>query len=237
MNFQLASVVLPVYNQAGHIETVLREYLAALGKLDFPTELLPVINGPRRDNSLELCQALQKEYPAIRTLCIEQGGWGRAVRHGLSQASGDLICYTNSARTTAKDLVLMLLYGSIHNDCVMKANRKIRENWKRRLGSLLYNLECRYLFDLAYWDINGTPKVFPRSFTPLMELGEDGDLIDLEFNAICRRMDYQVLEVPIFSKSRHSGNSTTNWNSALRMYTGAYRLRKEFQTLKATSER
>jgi glycosyltransferase involved in cell wall biosynthesis len=229
MSYQLASIVLPVYNQAGHIEAVLREYLAAFERLDFPTEILPVINGPRRDNSLDVCRSLEAANPSIRTLCIDQSGWGRAVRHGLAHARGDLVCYTNSARTTARDLVLMLLYGSVHNDCVVKANRKIRENWRRRLGSLLYNLECRYLFDLAYWDINGTPKVFPRRFTPLMELKEEGDLIDLEFNAICRRLEYQVLEVPIFSTSRHSGKSTTNFRSAYRMYTGAYRLKRELQ--------
>ena len=227
MSYQLASIVLPVYNQADHIEPVLLEYLKALERLDFPTEILPVVNGPRRDRSLAICQALEARHASIRTLCIDQGGWGRAVRHGLGEARGDLICYTNSARTTARDLVLMLLYGSVHNDCVVKANRKIRESWRRRLGSLLYNLECRYLFDLAYWDINGTPKVFPRSFTPLMQLSEDGDLIDLEFNAICRRLDYQVLEVPVFSKTRHSGRSTTNWRSAYRMYTGAVQLKKK----------
>jgi glycosyltransferase involved in cell wall biosynthesis len=218
-----------VYNQAEHIETVLREYLAALERLDFPVEILPVINGPRRDKSLEICRSLEAEHQAIRTQCIDEGGWGLAVRHGLSKAGGDLICYTNSARTTAKDLVLMLLYGSVHNDCVVKANRKIRESWRRRLGSLLYNLECRYLFDLAYWDMNGTPKVFPRNFTQLMTMQENGDLIDLEFNAICRRMDYPVLEVPIFSKSRHSGRSTTNWHSAYRMYTGAFRLKQRLR--------
>jgi hypothetical protein len=121
----------------------------------------------------------------------------------------------------------MLLYASVHDDCVVKANRKIRENWRRRLGSLLYNLECRFLFDLAYWDINGTPKVFPRSFAPLMNLQQNGDLIDLEFNALCRRQDYQVLEVPIFSTTRHSGRSTTNWRSAYRMYRGAVQLKKQ----------
>jgi glycosyltransferase involved in cell wall biosynthesis len=217
------------YHLAYHIEAVLVEYLKALSRLDFPTEILPVINGPRRDNSLEICRALEQKDGRIRTLCIDQGGWGRAVRHGLNYAGGDLICYTNSARTTAKDLVLMLLYGSVHDDCVVKANRKIRESWKRRLGSLLYNLECRNLFDLAYWDINGTPKVFPRSFEPLMQLEEDGDLIDLEFNAICRRLEYQVLEVPVFSKTRHSGRSTTNWRSAYRMYAGAYKLKQKMQ--------
>lgn len=226
MSYKLASVVLPVYNQADHIESVLVDYLKAISRLDFPVELLPVINGPRRDNSLEICRAIGQQDSRVRTLCIDAGGWGRAVRHGLDNSGGDLICYTNSARTTARDLVLMLLYGSVHDDCVVKANRKIRENWKRRLGSLLYNLECRNLFDLAYWDINGTPKVFPRSFAPLMDLQEPGDLIDLEFNVICRKLDYQVLEVPVFSKTRHSGRSTTNWRSAYRMYSGAYRLQQ-----------
>jgi hypothetical protein len=117
------------------------------------------------------------------------------------------------------------MYGSVHDDCVVKANRKIRENWKRRLGSLLYNLECRSIFDLPYWDINGTPKVFHRNLARLLALKSDDDLVDLEFHAICREENYPVLEVPVFSTSRHSGRSTTNIGSAIRMYTGAFRLR------------
>jgi hypothetical protein len=54
MSFKLASIVVPVYNQADHIEIVLLEYIAALERLDFPTEILPVVNGPRRDRSLEI---------------------------------------------------------------------------------------------------------------------------------------------------------------------------------------
>jgi glycosyltransferase involved in cell wall biosynthesis len=226
VTYKLASLVLPVYNQADHIETVVLEYIGAFERLDFPVEILPVVNGPRRDRSLEICHSLEKKHSCIRTLCIDEEGWGRAVRHGLVHARGDLICYTNSARTTARELVLMLLYASVHDDCVVKANRKIRANWMRRLGSLLYNLECRMLFDLAYWDINGTPKVFPRAFTPLTNLQQNGDLIDLEFNAICRRENYQTIEVPIFSTSRRSGRSTTNWLSAYRMFTGALQLKR-----------
>ena len=229
MSAKLASVILPVYNQADHIESVLRSYLAELAKLHIEYELLPVINGPRRDDSLGICKALEDRYPVIRTLCIEEGGWGRAVQAGLAAARGDLLCYANSARTSGKDLLLFLMYGSVHDDSVIKANRKIRENWKRRLGSLLYNLECRSVFDLAYWDINGTPKVFNRNLDRLLTLQSHDDLIDLEFNAICRQADYPVLEVPIFSTSRHSGRSTTNLGSAFRMYTGVFRLRRELR--------
>lgn len=223
-----ASIVLPVYNQGEHIGQVLEEFVSALSRVDFAYELLPVVNGPRRDNSLEICKSYEQRYPSIRTLCLEQGGWGRAVRHGLSKARGDLLCYTNSARTTGEDLLLLLLYGSIHTDAVIKANRKIREGKGRRLGSLLYNLECRALFDFPYWDVNGTPKVFHRKLSRLLDLRRDDDLIDLEFNAICHSEGYRMLEVPIFSSSRHGGCSTTNLRSAFRMYYGALKLRQEF---------
>ena len=160
----------------------------------------------------------------MRVLCIDEGGWGRAVRHGLSQARGQTLCYSNSARTAPEDLTLLLIYGVAHPDTVIKANRKIRDSFTRRLGSLLYNLECRSLFDLPVWDINGTPKVFPRSREKLLNLTRNDDLIDLEFVAICRREGYPVLEVPILSAVRHGGESTTKLKSAMRMYSGAWRM-------------
>jgi glycosyltransferase involved in cell wall biosynthesis len=225
---RLASVILPVYNQADHIASTLMEYVEVLQRLDLAYELLPVVNGVRRDRSLEICKSLESEYPVIRTQCIDDGGWGRAVRAGLAQAQGDVVCFSNSARTTGKDLLLFLLYGSIHTDAVIKANRKIRAGTLRRLGSLLYNIECRALYDLPYWDVNGTPKVFSRANAPrLLDLTRNDDMIDLEFNAICRRENYQMIEIPIFSSTRRSGRSTTSLKSAFRMYLGALRLRRE----------
>ena len=59
------------------------------------------------------------------------------MRLGLEAAQGDILCYTNSARTEPQDLVLLLYYALTNPDAVIKANRKIREHWSRRLGSLL----------------------------------------------------------------------------------------------------
>ena len=103
------------------------------------------------------------------------------------------------------------------------SKRTARSVTRRRIASLLYNLECRALFDLSYWDVNGTPKVFPRSLEKLMQLSRDDDLIDIEFNVICRREGYRMLEVPIFSNRRHGGRSTTGYFSAAKLYWGAVR--------------
>jgi len=217
----LVSVVLPVHNQAEHIESIVREYDEALRRSGTTYEIILVPNACR-DESDAVCERLAND--TVRVVPSALGGWGRAVRLGLGAARGDLLCYTNSARTTPEDLTLFVLYARTHPGVVLKANRKVRERWSRRLGSLLYNLECRALFDLSNWDINGTPKIFPRSFTRLLALTQDDDLIDAEFNVICRREGYPMLEVPIFSSRRHGGRSTTTLGSAVRMYWGALRL-------------
>jgi glycosyltransferase involved in cell wall biosynthesis len=223
MTYSLVSIILPVHNQADHIPEVLAEYESALVNVPTPHEFLLVVNACR-DRSLDVSNDLAEHYESVKVIHSEQGGWGLAVLLGLEAAKGDLLCYTNLARTQAKDLSLIILYATVHPNVVVKANRKIRDNWGRRLGSLVYNLECRALFDLSYWDINGTPKVFPRCFDKLLSLTRQDDLIDAEFNAICRREGYPVLEVPIFSHLRHGGTSTTSYLSALKMYWGAYEL-------------
>ncbi len=222
------SIVLPVHNQADHLREIVEGYERALGRAGIDHELLLVVNGSR-DASLELAGALARQYPTVRVFNEERGGWGRAVKRGIRESRGELICYTNSARTTDRDLTLLLLYARAFPTTVVKANRKIRESLQRRLGSLLYNLECRALFDLSCWDINGTPKIFPRAFDPLLALESDDDLIDAEFNAVCRLHDYRMLEVPIFSARRHGGKSTTSYRSAFAMYVGAYRLARRLR--------
>ena len=226
MTDRLVSVILPVHNQADHIGAVVHEYLHPLERLRTPYEIVLVPNACR-DATPDVCNALAAENPHVRVVTSELGGWGRAVRLGLREARGDLLCYTNSARTAPEELALVLIYATAYPDVVVKANRKIREHWSRRIGSLLYNIECRTLFDLSNWDVNGTPKVFPRRFQHLLALTRDDDLIDAEFNLICRRHNYPMVEVPIFSSRRHGGKSTTNMGSAVRMYLGALQLWRE----------
>lgn len=229
MSGDLISIILPVHNQADHIAAVVAEYEEALLGLPKHHELVLVPNGST-DTSEGICGSLARQYDVVRSVAAPGGGWGLAVRTGLSAACGDILCYTNSARTGPQDLMLLLLYAVAYPGVVIKANRKLRESKRRRLGSLLYNLECRALFDLSYWDINGTPKVFPRSFHRLLALTRNDDMIDAEFNAICRSENYPVLEVPIISTRRHGGRSTTNFWSAVRMYWGAYALSRSMRS-------
>jgi glycosyltransferase involved in cell wall biosynthesis len=182
-----------------------------------------------RDRSPDICRSLALRRDNVRVVELAEGGWGRAVRAGLAEASGDLLCYANSARTQPPMLTLMLVYAAAYPNAVLKANRTIRDSFQRRVGSLLFNLECRALFDLPTMDVNGTPKVFPRSFARLLELTRDDDLIDVEFMLTCMREGYPMLEVPILATQRHGAESTTSYRSAARLYHGAWRMKRELR--------
>jgi glycosyltransferase involved in cell wall biosynthesis len=220
---QLISVVLPIHNQADHLRAVVEDLVPALDRLPVPHELLLIVNGSS-DQSIDLARELERTYSSVRAIESTLGGWGRAVRLGLAEARGDLVCYTNCARTSAEDLTLVLIYAMAYRGIVIKVNRRVRERLYRRLGSLLFNLECRVLFELSCWDVNGTPKAFPRSCEKLFALTRNDDLLDLEFNAVCATERYRMLEVPILSTKRHGGQSTTTVLSAVKLYWGAVQL-------------
>jgi hypothetical protein len=217
------SIVLPVHNQAAHIAGIVRNYVEVLEDIGRPVEFVLAVNASR-DDTLSVCESLIATYPQVRVLHDSRPGWGRAVKAGLRAARGDLLCYTNSARTSAAELRQLLLEATAHPGAVVKATRQVRDSWKRRLGSLLYNVECRALFGLSTRDVNATPKVFPREHAALLMLTSDDDLLDAEFLLTCAREAYPVIEVPIFATRRQGGSSTTNYTSAVRMYVGALRL-------------
>lgn len=214
--------MLPVYNQADHIEAVVAGYLAALDRVACRHELILVSNGCR-DDSPAVCRELARRNAAVRAIDSRAGGWGLAVKLGLSAGAGNWLAYTNSARTTGDQLATLVLQALLTPDTVVKATRLGRSG-PRMLGSSLYNRECRLFFRVPCRDVNGTPKIFPRRFHKLLALTRDDDLIDLEFLSVCHREGYPVREVPVQSRPRHGGESTTKLKTAWKLYSGAYRM-------------
>ena len=99
---RLASIVLPVYHQADHIERIVEEYDAALSStLTIRREFVLVVNGSA-DGSYEICCGIAERIANVRVIRTEGKGWGLAVKLGLAEARGDIICYTNSARTSGQ---------------------------------------------------------------------------------------------------------------------------------------
>jgi hypothetical protein len=213
------SIILPVGGPGEHgIAGVASDYAEALDALTDSFELVVVpYAGGQVPDELAL-------IPNVR-VCLPTVGWGASVAVGLRASSGRLLCYTNWRRTSASVLSDMVGLALRNQDVVLRANRRTRDTRIGRMGSLLYNLECRLLLQVPVWDVNGTPKIFPRSFAGLVNLKQTGDLFDAEFAAVCERAGYPVVEVPVDASLRTGvGDSVGAW-AALRMYVGVIELR------------
>lgn len=220
------SVILPIYNQSEQLDYLFKQYTTRLPDLNVSWELLFIVNGST-DDSYEKAKRLAAQNPNVIVHNLELGGWGRAVKFGLANAKGELVCYTNSARTTIDDLILILTYGLANDRTVIKTTRVIRESFTRKIGSILYNYENRILLGTPLWDVNGTPKVIPSKYLKDISLISDGDLIDAELMARIYRNQVQIVEILILSTKRIGGRSTTSFKSAWKMYKGLFELRNK----------
>ncbi len=197
-------------------------YAEALGDLDQRWEivLVPDALGDVRAG----CERIASAHPGVRTV-VSAHGWGAAVRAGLKASEGKLLCYANYERTSPAALSEMLRFALRNPDVVLRANRRTRDTRIQRAGSLLFNLECRSLLGLSTWDVNGTPKVFPRTFGRLLELTRDDDLLEAEFSLVCEHERYPVIEIPIDAGLLPGLRSYPDYRAALRMYLGVPTLR------------
>jgi glycosyltransferase involved in cell wall biosynthesis len=220
---RLVSLVLPCRNQADHIGDILPRYLEALAQTGAPFELVVVPNAST-DATAEVVSEFASREPHVRVVGNADGGWGKSVRAGLDAARGDVLAYTNAARTNPAVLPTFFDRYRDRGPCLVKARREARRAPFRSLGSTLYNLEARACFGLRCSDVNGTPKVFSSELYRAARPCSTGDLLDLELMVRAHSLRVPIEEIPLRGFRRHGGRSSTTLRSAWGMYVGALRL-------------
>lgn len=213
------SIALPVANQEDHIERVVTAYLDATTGLDCDVEFILAVNNST-DDSLGASRRLAAAHPRRIAVVTTAPGWGSAVRGGLEIAGGQVVGFANSARTHAEDLVRAIRHAVAEPGLLVKGRRVNRAYpLARRVGSKLFNLECRLLFGLRVADVNGNPKVWHRDRLSPAVLREPGSFLDAEVLICARQRGLPVVEFPITRMDRHGGRSMTDLRLASTLYT------------------
>ena len=82
---KLLSIAIPCYNSAAYMENCIKSLLPGGNEV----EILIVDDGSTKDNTAEIADRYEKEYPGIcKAIHQENGGHGAAVNAGLKAASG-----------------------------------------------------------------------------------------------------------------------------------------------------
>ncbi len=210
------SIVFPVMNQEDHIEKVIKNYHRALTKNNYSFELVAVVNCTK-DESYKVCKKVAQEFSNVSAYNLDGCGYGLGILHGLKKSRGKYLCYLNCARIHPPDLIRSLKHFQIDPEIMVHGVRMKRENAKRGLGSLAYNIFCRVIFRISNRDTNGNPNIFSRAIFEKIKLRSTDSMIDLELLEKAKKMNIPVVEVPVYDYSRHGGRSTSNFFTIFRL--------------------
>jgi len=197
------SIVIPAYNEAGRIVSSLEAIQQYAQGKDFSVEVIVVDDGST-DNTVEVASA----QAGVRVL-RNQGnrGKGFSVRHGVLEARGELILFTDadlSAPIEEADKLLAAMDSS-HADAVVGSRALQREligahqSLFREWGGRFFNLLVRIFSGLKIYDTQCGFKLFRgRTTRRAFELQRvDRFGFDPEILFLVERLGGKVVEVPV----------------------------------------
>jgi glycosyltransferase involved in cell wall biosynthesis len=197
------SVVIPAYNESGRIAISLEAIWDYVRRKNFAVEVIVVDDGST-DNTVEIASA----QAATRVLRNGRNrGKGYSVRHGVLEARGELILFTDadlSAPIEEADKLLAAMESSLADAVVgsRALERKLigtHQSPFREWGGRFYNLLVRIFTGLSIHDTQCGFKLFRRATTlrafELQRVERFG--FDPEILFLIKRQGGKLAEVPV----------------------------------------
>jgi len=228
--------VIPAFNEARRIAATLGAATGYLRDRDIEGEVIVVDDGSE-DDTAGLVTRYAEEHPAPPVRLARNGanrGKGYSVRHGILEAEGDVVLFTDADGSTpiteAPKLLGVLASGEAD---VAIGSRELPESdlalpqprHRRVMGWVFRNL-VRLLVVRGFRDTQCGFKAFGRDVAREV-FGRQtlhGFAFDVEVLFIARRLGYRVAEVPVrWLDSRHS--RVRVGRDSLRMFLDLFRIR------------
>ncbi len=201
------SIVVPAYNEAGHIRRCLESIAAFAAAWDRPVEIVVVDDGSA-DATAAVVESFPAEGPAVRLLRHGRNlGKGAAVRTGFRACGGDIVLFTDvdlsAPITEAPRLVDPIAAGRydivIGSRAVDPSRVRLRQSAFRRTAGRVFNRLVRLATGLNFLDTQCGFKAFRRvAAAGLFEQQRVGGFaFDVELLFIAARAGLRILEVPV----------------------------------------
>ena len=199
------SIVVPAYNEAGRLPRTLERIRSYLRERRIAAEVIVVDDGST-DATAAVAGNLQAEFPELRLLSNGRNrGKGFSVRHGMLEARGRVVLFTDadlSAPIEEADKLLAALGGyqvAIGSRAMDRSLIEVHQSRLRELAGILFNLVVRVITGLPFADTQCGFKAFVRE--PSQIVFEQQRIerfgFDPEVLFLARRHGLQAVEVPV----------------------------------------
>jgi len=202
------SILIPAYNEERRLPSTLQTLAAFLAARSFDFLEVAVINDGSRDSTAELVRASMRDYPWLR-LIENPGnrGKGYAVRHGMEEAKGKWILFTDADLSSPIEELEKLwdavqrenADGAIGSRALDRSLVGVHQALPREMMGRFFNLHMRLVTGLPYRDTQCGFKLFSaracRTIVPRQRSERFG--FDVEILYILRRHGLRIVEVPV----------------------------------------
>lgn len=203
------SVVVPVMNEEGNVETLLNEIVTALRGLSSFEALF--VDDLSSDGTLAKLQALKSKVPELRVIAHDVNcGQSAAIRSGILNARGELIVTLDGdGQNNPGDIPKLLAQydraGRPANERMVAGQREKRmDTWSKRIASRVGNGVRGWLLKDSTRDTGCGLKLFEReAFLRLPYF----DHMHRFLPALMMREGYGISHVDVSHRERQSGTS------------------------------
>ncbi|MFH1888547.1 MAG: glycosyltransferase [Candidatus Omnitrophota bacterium] len=206
------SIVMPAYNEGGHIISSIEETVGAFNGFGYPWELVVMDDGST-DDTYEKANSLASKYPQ---LVVKRNpvntGKGRAIKKALHYITGDYTLFLDADMDLHPVQVQTLfdIMGLDKADIVIGSklhpNSRVNYPLQRKVISFLYYLLVKILFNLPCHDTQTGLKLFKtevlRNVLPRVLVKKFA--FDLEVLVNAHHLGYKIVEAPIILKPQRS---------------------------------
>lgn len=203
--FQLLSIVIPVYNEAGSLEELFSRIQGVFGE-EQPYEVIFIDDGST-DGSGEILSGLQERFPQVTVLShYRNHGKSLALMQGFDAARGEVVVTMDADLQDPPEAIPVLLEKLAAGYDLVNGWRTTRQDsYSKILASRVFNYITSRLLKCPLHDINCGFKAMRVQVCKRLNLR--GDLHRLIPAVASRMYGFKVAEAPVPHEVRRYGKS------------------------------
>jgi glycosyltransferase involved in cell wall biosynthesis len=205
------TVAMPAYNEAENIEAMVEDVIQMMDPLVDDYEVIVVDDGSH-DGTGQVVKSLEQRYPQVRLVQHEVNqGYGEAAFSGLTNASKELVFFTDSDRQFDLQEIHKLLDLIDQVDLVVGYRAPRRDPFMRKLNGWGWSALVTLLFGYTARDIDCAFKLMHRTVIERLkdQVASRGATFSAEFLIRAKRDGFRIREVPLRGhRPRVAGSQT-----------------------------
>lgn len=202
------SIVIPAYNEERRLPQTLRQVLEWLARGSFSFHELIVVDDGSRDETARVVEDFAKANGCLRLLRNPGNrGKGYAVRHGMLEAKGEWILYTDADLSTPIEEIEKLCRAAreqsaavaIGSRAVDRRLVEVHQPALRELSGRAFNLVMRAVTGLPFRDTQCGFKLYRADAARQIfsRQKQHGFSFDVEDLLIAKKLGVRAVEVPV----------------------------------------